>query len=362
MLSQPGQITIRFRVAADPDAAGENAILEATAGDTAVRESLAVIASGPHLLAPGKVAGTPATGVHFRVSASGGAVITAAGLPHGSVFDANIGAFDWTPAAADLGEHQISFIATDAQGARTTRSVVVYIGTGAPVLTQLRNLAGGAVCSPGAIASFSGWFLSSAEMPLTDRSGRSSSLGDTRVLVNGAYAPILSASVDEVEFLCPALPARTSLEIAVETPAGQSSLLQTTMEESAPAILTVDGSPQGHALAVHGSSGELAALPDFRLRARPALPGERISVRATGIECAPSPQLWMNLGGQPVAVDSAQPVSQMAGICELAFRIPENISGDSVSLVMETIRSDAVSSCSNRTTLALQPPSTGQRP
>src|SRR5260370_14625524 len=134
------------------------------------------------------------------------------------------------------------------------------------------------------------------------------------------------------------------------------------MEESAPAIFTVDGSPQGRALAVHANSGELAALPDFRLRARPALSGERISVWATGIECAASPQLWLNLEGQPVAVDSAQPVSQMAGICEIAFRIPENVAGDSVSLVMETTRSDAVVSSSNRTTLALQPPSSEPGP
>jgi uncharacterized protein (TIGR03437 family) len=300
--------------------------------------------------------------VHFRVSASGGAVVAAAGLPAGSVFDANVGAFDWTPAAADLGEHQVSFIATDAQGARITRSVVVYIGTGAPVLTQLRNVAGGGVCSPGAIASISGWFLSDTETSLTDRSGQGSSLGDTRVLVNGVYAPVLSASAGQVEFLCPVLPARTPLDIAVETLSGQSSSLPAVMEESAPAIFTVDGSPQGPALAVHTSSGDLAALPDFRLNASPAEPGERISIRATGIECAVSPQLGIILGGQPVAVDSAQPVPQMAGICELAFRIPGNVSGDSVSLAVETMRSDAVTSSSNRTTLALRPPSTDLRP
>ena len=261
-----------------------------------------------------------------------------------------------------MGEHQISFIATDAQGARTTSSVVVYIGTGAPILTQLRNVAGGAVCSPGAIASISGWFLSPAGTSLADRSGRSSSLGNTRVRVNGAYAPILSASTGQVEFLCPVLPPRTPLDISVETPSGQSGTLATVMEESAPAILTVDGSPQGPALAVHTNSGELAALPDFRLSARPARSGEQISVWATGIECAASPQLWMNLEGQPVAVDSAQPLSQMAGGCEIAFRIPASVAGDSVSLSLETVRSDSVNSSSNRTTLAVQPPSAEPRP
>ena len=358
LLHESGQSSIRFEVSADLEASGENAIIEARVGDNAVRESLPVGASGPHLLAPRTVAGTPASVVSFRVTATGNAVIAAAGLPQGSVFDANIGAFDWSPLAADLGEHKISFTATDAQGARTTKSVVVYIGTGAPVLTQLHNVAGGAVCSPGAIASISGWFLSQAETSLADPSGRSTTLGNTRVLVNGAYTSVLAASAGQVEFLCPALPARTALDIAVETPSGQSGSLSTIMAESAPAIFALDGSPQGPALAVHANSGEIAALPGFQLRATPALSGESISVRATGVECAASTQLWMNLGGQSVAIDSAQPAPGMAGICEIAFRIPDDIAGDSVSLSMETTRSDSAVSGSNRTSVALRHPST----
>jgi uncharacterized protein (TIGR03437 family) len=270
------------------------------------------------------------------------------------MFDANTGTFDWIPPAADLGEHEISFVATDAQGARTGRTGVVYAGTGAPVVTQLRNIAGGAVCSPGAIATISGWFLSRGDTSFTDRSGRSGSLGETRVLVNGVSAPVLSTSTDQVEFLCPALPARTPFDIAVETPSGQSSFLQTTMEETAPAIFTVDGSPQGQALAIRSNSAELAALPNSRMRARPALSGELVSVWATGIECATSRLLWLNLGGQPVAIDSAQPVSQMAGMCEIAFRIPANVSGDAVSLTIETLRSDSTISGSNQASVAVR--------
>jgi uncharacterized protein (TIGR03437 family) len=354
LLAESGQTTIRFEVVADAEAAEESAILEARAGENTVRENLAVVSSGPHLMAPSRIAGTPATGVRFSVSSTGAATITAAGLPPGSVFDANTGDFDWIPPAADLGEHAISFIATDAQGARSVRTVLVYVGTGAPVVAQLRNVAGGTECSPGAIAAISGWFLSRGDTPFTDRSGHSGSLGETRVLVNGAYAPILSASTGQVEFLCPALPALTPLDIAVETPSGQSGFLQTIMQETAPAIFTVDGSTQGQALAIRSSSTELAALPSFRLRARPALSGELVSVWATGIECATSPRLWVNLGGQPVAIDSAQPVSQMAGVCEIAFRIPANVAGDAVSLIIEAMRSDSTISGSNRTSVAVR--------
>jgi uncharacterized protein (TIGR03437 family) len=314
------------------------------------------------VLAPARVAGRPGVPIRFHVSTNSAATITAGALPQGSAFDTNTGAFEWTPPAADLGEHEMSFIASDTRGARTSKSVVVYVGTGAPVLTQLNNFAGGTVCSPGAIAAISGWFLSSADTSLTDRSGSSSSLGETRVLVNGTYAPVLSTSADQVEFLCPVLPAGTPLHIAAETPSGQSGFLQSTMQETAPAIFTVDNSSHGNALAIRSNSAELAALPNFRLSARPAQLDEVVSVWATGIECASSPRLSVNLGGQSVAVDSAQPVPQMAGVCEIAFRIPANVAGDSVPLTIAAIGSDSLVSISNRTSLAVRNSSTETNP
>ncbi len=353
--AEAGQTSVRFEVAVDAEASDESAVLEARTGDSAVRESLDVVSSGPHVLAPGRVAATPAAPVRFRVSATGSALITATGLPRGSVFDTNSGDFEWNPLPADQGEHEISFIATDALGARTVRTVVVYVGTGAPVVTQLRNMAGSAACSPGAISSVAGWFLSDSETPLADPSGRSASLNHARVLVNGDYAPVLSASAGQIQFLCPSLPAGTPLDIAVETPAGQSSALRTTMEETVPAILTVDGAPQGHALATHANSDELAALPNFRYRARPALSDQLIYVWATGIECAASPQLRLNLAGQSVAAESLQSLSQMAGVCQIAFRVPANVTGDSVSLSLEVTRSDAKVAISNRTSVTVQP-------
>ena len=353
--AEAGQTAIRFEVAADDDATEESAILEARVGDSTVRESLDVVSAGPRLLAPRRVAGTPAAPVRFQVSTTSSATIKAAGLPQGAVFDTNTGDFEWNPLSADQGEHEISFIATDALGARTIRTAVVYIGTGAPVATRLRNMAGGASCSPGAISSVSGWFLSDSETPLADPSGSSTALNHTRLLVNGAYAAILSASADQVQFLCPGLPAGTPLDIALETRAGQSNALRTTMEEAAPAILTVDGTPQGHALAIHANSDELAALPSFRYRATPALSGQLISVWATGIECSGSQSLRMNLGGQSVAAESMQSLPQMAGVCQIAFRVPAGVIGDSVSLSLEVTRSDATVAVSNRTSVTVQP-------
>ncbi len=357
--AEAGQTSVHFEIAADDEASAGSAMIEARTGESAVRESdLDVVSPGPHLRAPRSVAGTPEAPVRFQVSAADSATIKAAGLPQGSVFDANTGDFEWNALAADRGEHEISFIATDALGARTVRTVIVYIGTGEPVATRLRNMAGTTACSPGAISSVSGWFLASGATPLADRSGNSASLDETRVLVNGAYAPILSASAGQVEFLCPNLPVGTPLDIAVETHAGQSSTLKTTMEETVPAILTVDGSTQGQALAVHSNSAALAALPNFRMPAAPAQAGELIFLSATGIECAASPSLRLTLGGQSLAVDSVQPLSQLAGICQIAFRAPAGVAADSVSLSIEVTRSDATVAVSNRATVTVLPVST----
>src|SRR4029077_8112697 len=124
-------------VAANPEGNEESATLEAQAGENTVRETLSVASTNLHLLAPARIAGTPAAAVRFRVSAPGAASITATGLPSGSAFDTNAGAFEWTPAASALGEHAISFVAMDLRGAQSRTSVAVYVGTGAPVVTQL---------------------------------------------------------------------------------------------------------------------------------------------------------------------------------------------------------------------------------
>ena len=63
----------------------------------------------------------------------------------------------------------------------------------------------------------------------------------------------------------------------------------------------------------------------------------------------------MNLSGQSVAAESVQSLPQMAGACQIAFRVPANVIGDSVSLSLEVTRSDATVAVSNRTSVTVQP-------
>jgi len=75
-------------------------------------------------------AGTPVT---FTLSASdpdGDALtFSATGLPAGATLNAATGAFAWTPTAAQLGTHAITFKATDPAGLYATQSVTITVGT-----------------------------------------------------------------------------------------------------------------------------------------------------------------------------------------------------------------------------------------
>jgi uncharacterized protein (TIGR03437 family) len=303
---------------------------------------LTIASSGRRLSAPKELSAKPGDTMRFQVAASRSDAISAFGLPPGSRFDAATAAFEWTPTSADLGRHEITFLAAAVPGTPEVHTVVVNIGSGLPVLTGLRNLAGAALCSPTTIAGITGRFLAEG--------------GDTRVRVNGEYATVLAASGDRTDFLCPDLPAGSPLDIAVETPAGQSNILHTTIEDVAPAILTMDDTPEGQALATHANSMELAALPNFRFRARPVLPGEPVSLSVTGIACDGSRQPQLKVGGQYIAIDSIRPSAQMPAVCTVAFRAPAGTAGDFVPVVFETIRADGTVAVSNPATIAIEAP------
>ena len=112
-----------------------------------------------------------------------------------------------------------------------------------PLITRLQNGANEAAmpaCSPEAVATLIGQFLPDDTAPVSDRSGRATSLAGARVLINGSYAPVLFASPSQVEFLCPAVPPATALTIAVETASGLSNPLETRVEEASPGIFVTE--------------------------------------------------------------------------------------------------------------------------
>ncbi len=255
-----------------------------------------------------------------------------------------------------MGLHQIAFSATNLLGAVQTKTVQLYVGSGQPIATTLENAAGStapAGCSAGAVATLRGHFLYTGTTPAADPSGSTTNLNGTRVLVNGVYVPVLYASENRVDLLCPAVTPTTALAIAVETAAGSSNALSSQSQESTPGLFSIDGSGRGQAQAVRLGSLDLAALPNPRFQAKPALPGDTLLFLGTGIGCSTDtlPNLTLKLGSHLVPVTGLQPLAGHAGVCEIAVSIPPGVTGDAVPAALQLISRDGQKILTNDTTI-----------
>ena len=203
-----------------------------------------------------------------------------------------------------------------------------------PVITRLQNGAdegAPAACSPEAVATLVGRFLPEGATPASDRSGRATSLAGARVLINGSYSPVLYASSDRVDFLCPAVPPSTSLEIAIETAAGLSNRVETRVEEASPGIFATDGPT--------------------------AQPGGTVSIRATGMNWLkkfPTVRPFVRIGTQYVPIESITADPQDPGVSTLTVTLPSDISGDSVPVIIEVVQTDGRSVASNPASIPVE--------
>jgi len=159
---------------------------------------------------------------------------------------------------------------------------------------------------------------------MTDRSGRTTSLAGVRVLINGSYSPVLYASSSRIDFLCPAVPPSTSLGIAVETAAGLSNRIETTVEESSPGIFTTAW-----------PTPESAAI---------------LSIRATGLDWLakfPAIQPSARIGTHYLPIDSIIPDPQEPGVSTLTVTLPSDLTEDSAPIVIEVTQTDGRTVTSN---------------
>src|ERR1017187_356281 len=203
-----------------------------------------------------------------------------------------------------------------------------------PVITRLQNGAdegAPAACSPEAVATLVGRFLPEGATPASDRSGRATSLAGARVLINGSYSPVLYVSSERVDFLCPAVPPSTSLEIAIETAAGLSNRVETRVEEASPGIFATDG-PTGQ-------------------------PGGTVSIRATGMNWLkkfPTVRPFVRIGTQYVPIESITADPQDPGVSTLTVTLPSDVLGDSVPVIIEVVQTDGRSVASNPASIPVE--------
>ena len=252
MMTRPGQDQLSFTVFSDRYAKQQTAAVAVQLGLTTATDAVALMpATAPVLSLPPQQLTAPGKISAFTVSAvdPGGLPVTlsAAGLPAGAAFDPITGNFIWTPRKSHsqprnalevgrvepvLGTYHIAFTATNSASASSSGEVVIHVDSGKPVITDVRNAASQipqSACSPGSAASLVGRWLASNDPPVSDPSGASVRLGGTRVNVNGTYVPVLYASRQRVDFLCPNADPGTALAIFADTDAGVTDPVETTM-------------------------------------------------------------------------------------------------------------------------------------
>jgi uncharacterized protein (TIGR03437 family) len=314
---------VEFRI--DAVGTGDGIVVSANLGSDVVTETLTVARDrSTPIHVPSRQFVRYGTEIRFSVSAADpAATLSADLLPDGAYFDPATGEFRWTPDGTQIGAHDIRFTAIDSIGGTATASVAIQVESGKPVVTGVVNAASRsreAACSPGAIASIEGRWLTSG-VAVSDPSGASIELGGTKLWANGVAVPILSASTTDVDFLCPNSVPGNELEFVVQTEQGMAEALNTTARAAAPGIFTQDGSGTGQGLVLVEGNNSLAMVRNYRIQAQPAAAGERLVIYATGVDRLAN--IVVQMGELKTPAMAIQPVPDRPGLYQVVVEVPD---------------------------------------
>jgi uncharacterized protein (TIGR03437 family) len=145
-------------------------------------------------------------------------------------------------------------------------------------------------------------------------------LSGTVVRVNGSVVPILSASPDRVDFLCPNAVPDTTLEVAVQTLSAVTQPVHTISRQMAPGIFSIDGTGTGQGTILHNGASKMVMLPNYRYPSQPAQAGDSIAIYATGID--PTADVSVQISGSEVTPQFVIPVSGLVGVYQLSVFVP----------------------------------------
>jgi len=361
--SRPRQTELSFKVVATPIAGQQPSAISVQLGNTSASALVIVTPSAtPVLNLPAQQLTAFGNAVAFTFSAfdPGGLplVLSAANLPAGAIFDPDSGNFSWTPGQSQQGSFDVTFTATNSDNVASSGDVIIQVDSGKPVISDLRSAASqasGTSCSPGSIASLTGRWLASGNLPVSDPTGASMQLGGSQVSVNGTSVPVLYASTTRLDFLCPALDPGTALSISVQTANGNTDPVQTTMQSLNPALYSFDGSGQGQGLVTLAGTSLLATTRTYNVLGQPAEPGDSITIMATGLGTSGVPPV-VSIGGVTVAADSIQPLLAAAGMYQINVTIPAGVApGDAVPVFVQMTAPDGSVVQSNTVAIAIEP-------
>jgi uncharacterized protein (TIGR03437 family) len=356
---------LSFKVASDRLAKQQAAGIVTRFGQSQAAAIVSVIAgTNPVVTVPGQLNTIFGNAVNFTLSATDPNALpltfSAASLPSGAGFDANTGSFSWTPEESQQGLYQVIFTVTNTASGAATADVNIQVDAGKPVITEVRNAASqlsGSACSPGSVGTLAGRWLAPANPPASDPTGASKVLGGASVNINGAYVPILYASPERIDFVCPAADPGTVLNIVVEKENDVANAVQVTMQAFAPGLYSVAGSGQGQGLVMLSGTTTLATPRTYLGIGQPAEPGDSITILATGLGSLDTMSAQVKIGDFSVAADAVQPADSMAGFTQIIARLPYGLPvEDALPLAVEFTTPDGTVVRSNTVTIAVEGP------
>jgi trimeric autotransporter adhesin len=342
--TRPNQSSLTFQAETSRVSKQQSVTITAALDTGAVQDTILLMAaSGPVLRAPQRQISKAGASVSFNVSAvdpSGLPVqIQGTSIPAGASFDPLTGAFEWTPQVSQVGKYGITFTATNSARESSTTQVELDVDSGLPALDLPSSS-----CSSGAIGTLHGKWLAAPGSQLSDPSGGSFDLGGTSVAVNGQAVPVLSSSADRVDFLCPTTGTGTQLSVTVTSRFGSSQPVTMVMDAAAPAILSIDDSPQNQGLISFYGANDLVMERNYRGPAHPAQPGDQIVIFATGLgsaaESSPGTMV-VKLSDVYVGVESVQAVSGYAGVYAVQVRVPGAMAFGAVPVQLQIMTPDS---------------------
>jgi uncharacterized protein (TIGR03437 family) len=386
--TRPGQAHVAFEVFTDPLAKQQSSTISVQFGQTTASGSVTVTpATAPVITLPEREFTAFGKPVAFTFSAvdPGGLHLTLAAdnLPAGAEFNSVTGAFTWTPQApsgliyqlgqaSPIEKREVTFTATDPNGVSSSGSVLIEADDGLPAITDLRN-AGSQIsqaiapkvksrtqpipmsCSPGSVASLIGRWLASGTQPASDPTGGSTQLAGTQVSINGNLVPVLYASPNRVDFVCPAAVPGGELEISAQINGTAANVIRANQQATL-GLFSGDSSGQGQGEVTLSGTSLLATPRSYLNDGQPAEPGDTISILATGDGLSANPpQVTVSIGGTSTTAAQIEAVPGMAGVFQIDVVVPSSVvPGNAIAVAVQLTDSNGNAVSSNTVTIAVE--------
>ena len=317
-----------------------------------------------------------AQAVTFAAAAPSG--ITASFSPSSCIVSCSTTLTLSASSSAAAGVKSFAVSATGGSAAASASvALTVAAGTPPPQEVTVKSLVSAAhygdnlSCSPNALVTLFGENITSGAsasgtIPLPRE------LAGVQVRANGVALPLLWVAPAQINLQCPDGPPGQRFSLTVERDGQASAEVSIAQEYATPGIFTIDATGEGQGSILIGNTDQFVMRTTPGIPSRPAIPGDYISIFATGLGTLTVPvppgeaaqgaessvvaPVGVKIGGITSEVTYAGMAPSWVGLYQVNARVPAGAPvGDAVPVVLSVTNPDGSVSSSNTVTIAIQP-------